>query len=95
MAILSDDRTAKLRERFGKRTERLSKGEWGYDETAKKYAVTINGETTNYFVFNPEDIPGCILVRGNLNEANLLGSWFATMGGPGDYDDDPSHGEPH
>lgn len=91
---LSEDRTAALHEQLGKPTEQLSKGEWSYDETAKTYAITINGQMTNYFVFNQQDIPGCMLVRGNLNEANLLESWFATMDGRDD-DYGPGYDEAH
>jgi hypothetical protein len=60
----------------------------------KEYAVTINGETTNYSLLNEQDIPGCMLVKGKINQANLLESWFATTGEePEDQDDDRYRGD--
>ena len=78
---LSDDKSAELREllpakKHEKSKERLSNGEWNYDEASKKYIVSINGETTSYSLFSENDIPGCILVKGDFNAANLAESWF-------------------
>jgi len=81
---LSEDKKAELQESlrtelYGKAAQRSSKGEWSYDPSSKRYAVTINGGTTSYLLFNEPDIPGCMLVKRTLSEANLLESWFATM----------------
>ena len=87
---LSDDKSAELREllparKHEKSKERLSRGEWNYDEASKKYIVSINGETTSYSLLSESDVPGCILVKGNFNAANLAESWFATTDdGPDD-----------
>ncbi len=85
---LSDDRSAELRE--SKKSEegkdRLSKGEWRYDEATTQYAITINGKTTSYSLFSTDDINTCMLFKGDIASADLRESWFTTMGSPDEYD---------
>jgi hypothetical protein len=80
---LEDDQTAQLREALpseqGKtKNERLSTGKWSYDETSKHYSVTLDGETTSYTFLSQDGVATCILVKGDLSNANLRESWFAT-----------------
>jgi hypothetical protein len=46
-------------------------GEWSFDEALKRYAITLNGVTTVYSVVQPENSNTCLLVKGELNSANL------------------------
>ena len=90
---LEDDQTAQLREALppeqGKtKNERLSTGKWSYDETSKHYSVTLDGETTSYTLLSQDGVATCILVKGDLSNANLRESWFATV------DDEPSNDMP-
>lgn len=52
-------------------------GEWSFDEGLKRYAITLNGVTTVYSVVQPENSHTCLLIKGDLNSANLSESWFA------------------
>ena len=51
-------------------------GTWSFDETSKRYAVSLNGETTVYSVIRPENSDTCLLIKGDLESANLRESWF-------------------
>jgi hypothetical protein len=53
-------------------------GNWTFDETAKLYTVTINGEIATYSVIEPGGGGICILVKGNANAADLRSSWFSS-----------------
>ena len=66
--------------------DRLSNGEWRYDEATTQYAITINGETTSYSLFSTDDINTCMLFKGDIASADLRESWFTTMGSPDEYD---------
>lgn len=59
-------------------------GDWTYDETAKLYTVTINGEIATYSVVEPGGTGFCILVKGDSNAADLRSSWFSSP-----VDDEP------
>jgi hypothetical protein len=52
-------------------------GEWSFNETLKRYAITLNGVTTVYSVVQPENSHMCLLIKGDLNSANLRESWFS------------------
>ena len=52
-------------------------GEWSFNEALKRYAITLNGVTTVYSVVQPENSHTCLLIKGDLNSANLRESWFA------------------
>jgi hypothetical protein len=52
-------------------------GKWSFDEPLKQYAITLSGVTTVYSVVQPENSHTCLLIKGDLNSANLRESWFA------------------
>ena len=52
-------------------------GTWSFDETSKRYAVSLKGETTVYSVIRPENSYTCLLIKGDLESANLRQSWFS------------------
>ena len=86
--MLGDDQSAQLREALAPEpdkaiNERVSTGKWSYDEVSKQYSVTLDGETTKYALVSQDGVATCILVKGDLRNANLRESWFATI------DDDP------
>ena len=60
-------------------------GQWSYDETSKRYALNINGQTVLYELVSRSDPDFCILVKGDLSAADLRSSWFA-VGPPDDPD---------
>jgi hypothetical protein len=97
---LTDDQTAELTEVPRPESDkniRVTFGKWSYDGDSKKYAITFNNETTNYLLLSRNDVATCILLKGDLDAANLLESWFETTddsapeGGP-DYSE---RNEPH
>jgi hypothetical protein len=60
--------------------EQTTVGRWSYEKATGTYAITINGATTDYRLIEKDDIPGCMLVRGGLEHANLLETLFASVG---------------
>jgi hypothetical protein len=83
---LEEDKKAELHETIqteAKTTQQTISGNWSYDPAARRYTVNIDGGTTSYSLINERDVPGCMLVKGTLAQANLLESWFATT------DDEP------
>jgi hypothetical protein len=52
-------------------------GKWSFDEGLKRYAITLNDVTTVYSVVQPENSHTCLLIKGDLNAANLRESWFS------------------
>ena len=59
-------------------------GSWNFDETAKLYTVTLNGEVSSFTIVEPESTGVCMLVTGDLGAADLRSSWFSSLA-----DDDP------
>jgi hypothetical protein len=43
----------------------------------KRYAVTLSAETINYLLVSPEDATNCMLIRGDVKQADLTQSWFS------------------
>jgi hypothetical protein len=78
---LSSDQTAELTDRSKQATKsnaaEIRSGKWAYDEPAKKYLVTLDGQTTPYSIWSLEGVATCILVGGSLENANLRASWFS------------------
>jgi hypothetical protein len=92
---LSEDQTAEMTETTSQtegKNERKTRGKWSYDETAKKYGITFNDETTSYSLLSKDHIATCILVKGDFGSGNLLESWFATF--DNGSDDGPEY-DPH
>ena len=54
-----------------------AEGTWSFDEISKRYSVTLNGLTTDYLMLFPEDVNTCMLIKGDLETADLRGSWFS------------------
>ena len=40
----------------------------GYDEATTQYAITINGETTNYSLFSTDDINTRVLFKSDIKQ---------------------------
>jgi hypothetical protein len=53
------------------------RGSWSFDESSKRYSVTFGNDTTVYSVLSIERA-GCILVKGDLESADLRRSWFSS-----------------
>jgi hypothetical protein len=57
--------------------DRGGDGYWRLGPSGKQYAVTIAGETKNYFLVSPsENI--CVLIAGDVAAADLRASWFGS-----------------
>lgn len=67
-------------------------GNWAFDQNSKRYAVTLNGDTTVYSIVEPSGWGSCMLVKGELTAVDLSAAWFAI---PSDADgaDDPPEAE--
>jgi hypothetical protein len=75
-AVLHDIRPVKPGETPQDRT---ANGAWRLDASSKRYSITFKDETTNYQLLASSDISTCVLVKGELDTANLLKSWFAII----------------
>lgn len=68
----------------------LRHGEWRYDAGAKKYSITLDGETNDYSLVSPDHIGTCMLIKGDIAAADLIASWFST------HDiEEPDYGGPY
>ena len=54
-------------------------GKWKFDESTKLYAVTLNNTVTIYRLVEPKIGP-CMLVKGDLSNADIRASWFSKYG---------------
>jgi hypothetical protein len=72
---------------------RMVEGTWAFDQSAKKYEVTIDGATTIYSIMTPERTAICMLVKGDPAAADLTASWFSIQedNDSGDYVDPHDH----
>jgi hypothetical protein len=48
-----------------------------YDAESKRYTVTLDGEVANYTLLTRGDPTTCLLVKGDLGNADLRQSWFS------------------
>jgi hypothetical protein len=48
--------------------------------------VTLDGQITNYSVLSQDNMATCILVKDDLDKANLIESWFSTAEDEGGTD---------
>jgi len=65
-------------------------GAWSFDDRSKKYLLSLAGTTNAYTLLSPEQVNTCMLIKGNLESADLRESWFsAEQDDPGDDDRDP------
>jgi hypothetical protein len=55
----------------------IAQGVCSYDAAAKRYALTLKGETTKYTLLSRGDPVTCILYKGDLDSADLRASWFS------------------
>ena len=60
-------------------------GLWSYDEPSNRYSVTLSDQTSTYFIVAPKGTNTCMLIKGNVEAADLRGSWFSSSAE--DYDD--------
>jgi hypothetical protein len=87
---LGDDGTATLTEEGDDKKENAIKGKWSYDAKSQRYAVTTNGMTTTYTIASPQG--SCMLVKGEVQAADLHGSWFSSTSNEEVPDDrEPPH----
>ena len=65
-------------------------GAWSYDAGSKRYAITLNGQTTTYTLLARGDPTTCILLKGGPHAVDLSASWFSfsSKNEPPDYDPD-------
>jgi hypothetical protein len=75
---LLDNQTAVLSDTAIKKDGeyRTATGNWEFDQTSKRYAITLSGEVTAYSIAKPTGI--CMLVKGDLGAADLRASWFSS-----------------
>jgi hypothetical protein len=91
--LLSEDHSATLYDKSvmkeGSRYKDIgAPGTWSFDDNSKKYTVSFGGIADIYTVVSPEQVSFCMLIKGNLESANLRESWFsAETDDPGDYYD--------
>jgi hypothetical protein len=76
----SADRTVALLDMRDRKNRSLaeSKGAWTYDDTRDRYTVSLNNETRQYALINPDGSNVCILADGDVTAVNLQQSWFGT-----------------
>jgi hypothetical protein len=63
---------------------------WSYDAGSKRYAITLNGETTTYALLARGEPTACILFRGDFRAADLSESWFSFPSEDHGYDYEPN-----
>ncbi|MGF6313430.1 hypothetical protein ABIB82_007570 [Bradyrhizobium sp. i1.8.4] len=80
---LSEDQVVSLRDERGPKSSKS--GLWFYDQSSKRYSVTLLGQTSNYSIVAPRGTGTCMLIKGDLEAADLGGSWFSSS--TDDYDD--------
>jgi hypothetical protein len=64
---------------------------WSFDQELKRYTITLKGQATTYSLISPKGANTCMLIKGNVEAADLRGSWFASF----PDNDDPGGPEPH
>jgi hypothetical protein len=52
-------------------------GEWRFDEATNLFTVTFTGISNSYAMAEPGQGPICMLLKGELQAADLKGSWFS------------------
>jgi hypothetical protein len=87
---LSENHVVRLRDKRGSKVSKT--GLWSYDEPSKRYSVTLPDQTSTYFIVAPRGTDTCMLIKGDLEAADLRGSWFSSS--EDDFDDprDDDHG---
>jgi hypothetical protein len=74
---------------------RMVVGAWSYDEGSKRYAITLNGQTTTYTLLARGDPTTCILFKGDIHAADLSASWFSFPSNDEPPDDDRERPDPY
>jgi hypothetical protein len=76
---LSDNQAAKVEDVSspGDKDHKTIEGAWSYDAGSKRYAITLNGETTTYTLLARGEPTTCILFKGDIHAADLSESWFS------------------
>ncbi len=97
---LSDDQSAKLEdvsppEDGEDPKSRVVEGTWTYNEGSKRYAVTLNGQTTTYTLVARGEPRTCILFKGDLHATDLSASWFSFPSNAEPPDDDRERPDPY
>jgi hypothetical protein len=80
---LSENHVVSLRDERGPKFSKS--GLWLYDEPSKRYSVTLLDQTSIYSIVAPRGTDTCMLIKGDLEAADLRGSWFSSSAD--DYDD--------
>jgi hypothetical protein len=75
---LREDQRAFLRLKKGEDvTDQTIEGRWSFDESSKRYSVTVDGTTTTYSILLLSSVPICLLIAGGITVADLRASWFS------------------
>jgi hypothetical protein len=72
----SDDGRAELYDNTNKDKDVVA-GEWRFDEATNLFAVILDGVPKSYAVVEPGQGPICMLLKGDLQAADLKESWFS------------------
>jgi hypothetical protein len=54
-----------------------AEGVWAFDESGKRYLMTLGSEQKSYVLVRPEDSEVCILARGELKSSDMGESWYS------------------
>jgi len=54
-------------------------GKWSFDETSQQYALTLQSHTDAYKLVSPEGTSTCMLIKGDLDAADLKSSWYSLI----------------
>jgi hypothetical protein len=75
-----EDHTVNLLERETKTKRELGPskvaGTWAFDESAKRYFVSLAQQQKSYVLIQPDNSELCILLSGEPTAANISESWF-------------------
>jgi hypothetical protein len=85
---LADDQTASLEMRSRKATAETVEGRWTYDANSTRYQVHLSDGAETYSLASIEHTGHCMLIKGDLNSANLNASWFSRRRGQSVYPDE-------
>jgi hypothetical protein len=56
----------------------IGRGDWKYDAATKRLFVTVREIEVTYLLLSSDLLATCMLIKGDLSAADLMGSWFST-----------------
>ena len=54
-----------------------TEGVWAFDESGKRYLMTLGSEQKSYVLVRPEDSEVCIFARGDVKSSDMSESWYS------------------